>query len=765
MAVLDYDRLNTRSNNIARGELVSYLTKIGCRETRHRGSHKIFQNDAGSIMTVPIGGHKPDVPDSLRKHTLDFVDEHLAAHAPKQKDAPPQPVIHIEDEGSIEAAGLGVYALSQENRTVTLSDEQYPEIAVMIHLHDDLAVTESHIKAAVAERDALVATYVQQLAHVKTEHHIQRVVVNGEAQLHIISRNSGAMKKGTTPVALPQLDACEDIAEMDAARHHAMDTITQQAALLEAREKPTTQSLPQRSVEERAAEYETMCKELAAVGLDVHVRRLNPTSVAYCVSYGTAEGRTHEFPKIAERFFAKYVNHTTREIFKTYAKYGVNITRDIGVVKERLSAGEDMLFYTVAHNDDGAPSEEALIGIKQRVKQYAASHSAACARIAKTSYQLSVLDDETGKGYALKPVMHYTITATDEKLGILSHTNIRLRHITYDNTHMDAGVLSSLHMSKLWRFAGGAAAYEELLIEALSDIGIYPMMRTDTGGVHLEFVKKNDKKNEIMRIPVAVTTPDQIADYLDDFADTVKQLFAVRIPERMAHHGWSQIGDTENGMVFTCDDHPDISVTVPHYDPQVLNQVDIKHACAQAFKKQELADEGRQKQEDVAQGDIGITQCNACLEELMALGYSVYANGKNKLFAPQNITGLNAVTYRTQDELKAKPNAVASYLKQLESELSGAQKKRAEQAGRLDVIQQAFGDKMQVDTAGITLFVPNKNGDDIERSYAFAKNRDGKLTQFMDDATLRSIEALLSPAESRTRAERYAQKSSSGLLR
>jgi hypothetical protein len=146
-------------------------------------------------------------------------------------------------EQSVSHNNMEVHFFDAENGTIILTDKRYPEIAVKVSLRDDLVVQESHIKAAVAERDALVIAYEAALkniddafAHVKKPKdplsrafHIKRMALaDGGFALQVISTSSGQVKKNSPSVRLLSLEDVEDVRALNVARQQALEIMQQE---------------------------------------------------------------------------------------------------------------------------------------------------------------------------------------------------------------------------------------------------------------------------------------------------------------------------------------------------------------------------------------------------------------------------------------------------------------------------------------------------------------------------------------------------------
>jgi len=763
MAEFIYDDFLNGSRNIGRGALFSYLRRIGVTVQMPNGSsHAKVVNAAGSTQILPMS--TDDVGPGTLHGIHKFVDEHFIALAPRKEHVPASPVIHIDDDAAIEQAGLHVHALSQQARTVTLVDARYPEIAVQVQLHDDLAVTASHIKAAAAERDALVETYEHQLKELAQAHRIKRVMVHHRPQLHITSANSGRLRKDATPANLPTLDNSIDAAQLTEARNHAIAKVAAQAAALQGRESGKGTVQLQRPAEERAKVFATMQYELAQVGLHLSMQQQNGGKVAYVLSLGNLCGTHTDFVVAAERGL---IENSSENMLRSYRKEGMSIRAGLEEMRERISGAGNMQFFINDVPVDDAPSEQALAELKKHITAYASKQILMSAKMARMSYDVKPVDHEGEPCYRLRPRIQNFVGKEQISLGVISHTPFSIkRHLLKDSTLGEAA-LNNLDAARIMRYMGGCGAYEELMIAALGAIGLYPVLRhAEDGSPRIAIVAEPKDTHELASFPVTIQKPQDIPAYLQKLGEVVRERYQLWGQAQLQARGWQMGECSDTAHQYTHAKYSPLQVSMPLFVPEAPNYREIKAAVNNGIQALDLAEHEQQEAELVASvKDSQLHAVNETITALRALGYCNHVNGSNRLLPPQAITQLNGLTYRDEAALLAKPHACNNYLNQLEGELKKAQAVLESQNAQIACFKEVFGDKLQLTAAGMTILVPNVKGDDIAREFAFAPTREGTPSPYFAPETLRAVAAMITPAEQRTRAERYALKASAGISR
>lgn len=732
-----YEDFINGTNDIKRAELLRYMEGIGITTDSSNGSsHLRLTNAAGSRQNLVM--HPKPVDQGTRHSIRKFIDEHLAALAPKPIDVPPPPVIHIDDEDAIRAAGLQLHELSQEEHYVILTDARYPEIAVKVFLHEDLAVTDSHIKAAAAERDAVVATYEAELQRLQKAHNICRVMVDDEPRLQIISKSSGRKKTGTDDVAVPSLEECDSIEALDTARQHALNEIFDHAEALQAHHMQPAR-LPARTVAARQAEFETMRVALEAVGLTLEEKRVDATRVAYDCRYAA-----YTFPSIIEGLDAqKMQGKTPGELRQAYP--GVDEETLHGLLEVHSGQGVQ-LHYVVDHHNDGAPSEEALAQLRDGIAQQATHRKALLTNLLKSRDTLVVEAKEDGVHYRFPSKR---VKANEPRFGVANHA--QFEHIELPLTPSDTDsvlapeVMRDLKTIHHMRVFDGYRRYEIQLLEALATMGGFAVFVDDDKGTRISI--RNRQHVELSQVPVKIGNANDMNPYLFRFGKEVEHRYEATLAKAMVSFGWQLVRETKDNTYYKHATLPD-EVTLPRYKAVLLNHEAVMNALG-------AIDERMHRAEVNHVDNQRANTYEDCVALLKQLGYREVANGTTKLYPPREVQGLSAVVLRDPENYTVKQSDLRLLMGEIEK-AEAAQQKQQELIGRL---QQAFGDDFAQDETGITLQLPTRKGDRLlPQSFAFAVTRTGEPSGYLSITGVKQLTLQLSGRTSAGFAEKYAQR-------
>lgn len=734
-----YEDFINGTNDIKRSELLRYMESIGITTDSSNGSsHLRLTNAAGSRQGLPM--HNTPVDQGTRHSVRKFIDEHFAALAPKQEDAPPPPVIHIEDEDAIDAAGLCVHALSQEDRTVTLTDARYPEIAVRLYLHDDLLVSDSHIKAATAERDALVATYQTQLKQLKAEYNIGRTMVDGRPRLQVISKNSGYKKTGTQDVPMPSLEECDTPEALTAARDHAVAEIAAYAtAYYQQAAQPAR--LAARPAAQRISEFEALRTALATVGLVLEEKRIDATRVAYDCRYMAST-----FSSLIEGMDArKMQNKTPGELRQLYP--GVDEATLHRMLEVHSSKGAQMLCVVDNHND-GAPSEEAISELKTALAKEAPHRKKLLVDLLKSRDCMTVQTKDDGITYYCFPLVKNI--PGKPRIGVATHAQFeymeRPDHAVAADSPLPAEVMKDLTVIDRIRLFDGFRRYEQQLVNALGKMGVSAVFVEDSDGMGVSL--RNGSSVELVRVPVVLNNINGLSPYLIRLGQEVGRIYKSTLPAVMAGFGWQPVRETAENVYYKHQGLPD-EVAIPCYSAALLNHDAVMDALG-------TADHCMQRAETKHVDNERATEYNHCVGLLKQLGYREVINGATKLFPPRDVHGLTALVLRNTENYTVKQ----SDLRLIIGELQKADAVIQKQQELIGQVQQAFGDHFSQDETGIMLQVATRKGDKlVPQHIAFAATRSGEPSPYFSVAATKQLTMLMYIRNDVGFAQKYAQRS------
>ncbi len=750
------------SCNISRAALLKYLKDIGCTVHDQNGtSHVKITSANGSFQILAM--HKEPATPAVLLGIRKFVDkhlEHLAMQARGNVTSPPIITISDDAETRYKKSGLEIYSLSQEERTVILCDNDYPETGVEVHLNSELTVHASHVKEAVAARDAVRIAQRQMLRDLNQDFgHVTKIKdpdvraftierkqnANGQWCLQVISTNSGDQKENSPEVVLPCLET-HDIKALQQAYIDAVMTMRSKvdayvvlhtpADYASANQAASVQAPVQESSENSQvllAEYERLRSLIVRSGVRVEIS-------------ADLEKKQHVVTLTNSLFGADKLNaayiaslpRTTHRILRRVQQEILRETMENPNDFEEVSDGNYVIRIPFA---DDFPSQRLIESMRSVVCEFNMMAAKTTARMLKNNQ---------GPEEVQKLIMSLKSFNIDDQSKVLSNGyHVKFAGGTFEERCMDlVGIYNQISNFTMIKFGLEAAAKK---------INLRINVSYKDGKTEIQYEQGKTAAPQAASVCYAAGGECGIDDMhrmLGNVHDVLRQAYGGACLNEMQRSGFECVMHDETKLLFTHADAPGQSFEIPVYELRLFNHEEIVRLVNQARttihtvqkQRQQQADEEANAKERSAKAELARKEaeqrasgayphCQRLLEDLCTqFGYFV---DQTRLRPPTRGYRLGEVDLPTEALREKEPARLPFILKRLQGEIAKCEAVLVRQERALNTLQDA-GWALEKN-GHQRLIMPGKKPVTLE----YIKMPDGSATAMLTEKCLQALEVLL----------------------